>query len=263
MRFAINWYAVQPRAGSHNWAATDKLVGNLAARGIQSVPFVYGSPKWVNRHAKQPPVDSPADVESWRAFLTEAIARYGPGGSYWSSGYQAAYPGADPVPVRAWQIWNEPNLTKFFPREGRTRRYASLVRVSHDAIAAADPGAKVVLAGMPGYARPTAWSFLDKLYAVPGIKQDFDAAAVHPYSATIGQFKSVLHRVRLVMSDHHDSQTPLWLTELGWGSATPSPTVADQQGRRGTDDDAPEGVPRRPATTRLMAHRSAVLVRLA
>ena len=52
-------------------------------------------------------------------------------------------------PINAWQIWNEPNLSKFFPRKGMTRKYAKLVRISHAAITAADRGAKVVLAGCP------------------------------------------------------------------------------------------------------------------
>jgi hypothetical protein len=233
MRFAINWYAVQPHERSQNWSATDKLVGNLAARGVQPVPFIYGSPKWVAKHARQPPVDGAEDAQAWRTFLTLAIDRYGPGGVYWSGPYQATHPGAEAVPIESWQIWNEPNLSKFFPREGMTRKYAKLVGISHAAIAAADPGAKVVLAGMPGYARPTAWSFLDKLYRVDGIKQDFDAAAVHPYSADIGQFKTILRKVRRVMSDHHDSQTALWLTELGWGSAAPTRRWPLNKGSRG------------------------------
>ncbi len=222
VRFAINWYAVQPHERSQNWGATDKLVGNLAARGVRPVPFIYGSPRWVARRAKQPPIGNPHDIRAWRSFLSLAVDRYGPAGAYWSGPYQTAHPGKTPVPIDAWQIWNEPNLSKFFPREARTRKYAKLVRISHAAITAADGGAKVVLAGMPGYARPTAWSFLDKLYGVEGIKQDFDATAVHPYSANIPQFKTILHRIRRVMSDHHDSQTALWLTELGWGSASPT-----------------------------------------
>ena len=90
-----------------------------------------------------------------------------------------------------------------------------------------------MLAGMPGYARPTAWSFLDKLYRVKGIKQDFDATAVHPYSATIGQFGTVIRNVRSVMVKHHDANTALWLTEMGWGSARPTPRWPINKGEQG------------------------------
>jgi polysaccharide biosynthesis protein PslG len=233
MRFAVNWYAVQPHRRSRNWGAIDKLVGDLAARGIQPVPFVYGSPKWVAKRAKRPPIQSAADVGAWRAFLTMAVDRYGPAGAYWTGPYRTAHPGATPIPIQAWQIWNEPNLRKFFPHDGMIRKYAKLLEISHAAITSADPAAKVVVAGMPGYARPSAWAFLDKLYRVNGIKQYFDATAVHPYSATIGQFKDVLRKMRRVMSDHQDSQTPLWLTELGWGSAQPNPKWPVNKGDKG------------------------------
>ncbi len=80
----------------------------------------------------------------------------------------------------------------------------------------------IVLAGMPGYSKPTAWAFLDRLYRVSRIKRYFDAAAVHPYAGTLGQFQTEIDHVRAVMRRHHDSATPLWLTEVGWGSARPT-----------------------------------------
>jgi hypothetical protein len=233
VRFAINWYAVQPHGRSQNWGATDKLVGNLAAHGIRPVPFIYGSPHWVARRVNWPPVGSAQDVEAWHSFLTLAVDRYGPGGAYWSRPYARAHPGAAPMPIQAWQIWNEPNLPKFFPKKGRARKYAKLIRISHSAITAADPGAKVVVAGMPGYVRTPAWAFLDRLYRVNGIKQYFDATAVHPYSANIDQFRTILRNMRHVMAKHHDAGTALWLTELGWGSAQPSPRWPINKGPRG------------------------------
>ncbi len=35
---------------------------------------------------------------------------------------------------------------------------------------------------MPGYGDLTAWDFLNRLYSVAGIKNRFDAAALHPYA---------------------------------------------------------------------------------
>ena len=122
------------------------------------------------------------------------VNRYEPGGDFWAPGgaYQVEHPGASPKPITAWQIWNEPNLPKYFVRKRSTRKYAKLVKISNTAISGADPQAKVVLAGLTGFARPTGWTFLDRLYDVRGIKKHFDAAALHPYAATIGQFGSEL-----------------------------------------------------------------------
>ncbi len=220
LRVPLVWATIQPRRASLQWGATDRLVGDLAARGIRPVPFVYGSPAWVAKQLQRPPLGSGTKVRAWRTFLTELVDRYGPGGAYWDGGYKQDHPGARAEPITAWQIWNEPNLRAFFPQNRRsTRRYAKLVKISHDAIAAVDPRARIVLAGVVGYAQPTGWAFLRKLYAVKGIKRYFDVASVHPYSATIGQFRTIISKVRRVMKAHHDGATALWLTEVGWGSA--------------------------------------------
>ena len=118
LRVPIFWANVQPRRTTLHWGATDKVVGDLAVRGIRPVPFVYGSPAWV--------AQSPAaaawkhkEGERWRRFLTRLVERYGPGGAYWEGKYEPDHPGARAVPITAWQIWNEPNLRAFFlPRRG-------------------------------------------------------------------------------------------------------------------------------------------------
>jgi hypothetical protein len=92
------------------------------------------------------------------------------------------------------------------------------VKLAHRAINGVDPRAKVVLAGLTGYAKPRAWTFLDRLYRVKRIKQNFEVAALHPYAATIGQFRTEARRTRQVIKRHHDGHTALWLTEVGWGS---------------------------------------------
>jgi polysaccharide biosynthesis protein PslG len=218
LRFAINWYQVQPNRGSPFWGGVDRLVGRLAARGIQPVPFIFGSPDWVAKQPKRPPLGSARKVRAWRQFVAQAVQRYGRGGDYWTDLYPTQHPGEQPKPITAYQIWNEPNLPKFFPREKMTRKYAKLVRIANGAINRVDPRAKVVLAGLTGFAKPRGWAFLHKLYRVKGFKRRFDAAALHPYAATIGQFRTEIKRMRRAMKRHHDGRTALWLTEVGWGS---------------------------------------------
>jgi hypothetical protein len=234
LRVPLVWANVQPRRASLQWGATDRFVGDLAARGIRPLPFVYGSPRWVTKQQRRPPLGSRAKVRAWRTFLTALVHRYGPRGTYWVSNYQRDHPRAPAVPITAWQIWNEPNLPSFFwPQERSTpRRYAKLVRISHNAIAAVDPGARIVLGGVVGYGEPQAWAFLRRLYAVRGIKRYFDVAAVHPYSATIEQFRTILFNVHRVLKAH-DAATPLWLTEVGWGSAPNKPRQPLNKGPRG------------------------------
>jgi hypothetical protein len=235
-RFEINWAAVQPHKGSAPAFPTlvDPLVGNLAARGIRPLPFIYGSPRWVASKPNRPPLGSAWKERAWRNFVAAVVNRYGPGGSYWNVPYHQQFgASAKPRAITAVQIWNEPTLTKFFPRKGTAHLYGKLVKIADRAVAGANHKVKVVLAGLTGYAKPRAWTFLNKLYRVKGIKGAFDAAALHPYAATIGQFKSEVRRVREVMRKHHDGRSALWLTEVGWGSAHRSRHWPLNKGLRG------------------------------
>jgi len=218
VRMQLDWDRIEPSQGSFDWTPANHLVGVLASHGIRTVPFVWGSPNWVASSPATPPLDSPAHEQAWRDFLTAAVARYGPGGTYWANGYREKYgAGATPLPVGTWQIWNEPNLEHFWAPGPQPRRYAKLVRISHDPIEGQDPNARILLAGMPG----KAWEFLDTFYSVRGIKSDFDAAALHPYGSDLSEVRYSIQSVRHVMVNHGDAATPLWLTEFAWGSAPP------------------------------------------
>ncbi len=228
-RFELGWRFLEPKNGTFNWTRSDDIVGTLASRGIRPLPFIWGSPKWVSRQPAIPPVGNTADEHAWRAFLAKAVARYGPGGGYWKNAYRRDYgPHATPRPIQSWQIWNEPNLTKFFNPGGKpeqsVQKYARLLRLAHDAIKGQSPSAQIVLAGNPGYPPSgglKAWEFLDHLYRYGNISASFDVAALHPYASTIGTFRSEIQKVRQVLVKHHDAGTPLWITEFGWGSAKP------------------------------------------
>jgi hypothetical protein len=218
-RFLLDWALVEPKQGSFTWP--DKDIGALASHGIRLVPYLWGSPSWVADTPATPPTGG-ADEQAWQDFLKAAVARYGPGGSYWAKDYRKQFgEGATPQPIRSWQIWNEPNLKKFFAPKPSSEQYAHLLQISHDAIKSQDPHAQILLAGMPGFGKPKAWDFLDSLYGIPGVKGNFDAAALHPYAPTLVELSSEIRKFRAAMTSNGDAKKPLWLTEFGWGSASP------------------------------------------
>ncbi len=183
-----------------------------------------GIPAWVRPGPSRPPVNSTSAQNQWQNFLKAAVARYGPTGSYWTTRYRQLYgANATPLPIQSWQVWNEPNLKKYFDPGNTTGhgvdQYAQLVRISHAAIKSRDPQARIVLGGMLGYGDPLAWDFLKGLYKRPGVKDRFDVAALHPYTGSLDRFRSQILQIRTVMANHGDAATPLWLTEFGWGSA--------------------------------------------
>ena len=223
LRFLFLWGPAEPKKGHFVWAPTDQLVGNLAAAGVRPLPFLYGVPAWLGPKPAEPPLGSPKEALLWQRFLTSAVKRYGPGGTYWTEVYPKQHPDADPLPITAWQVWNEPNLPKYFAASPPVEKYAQLLKISRDAIIAQDPKATIVLAGLPGYGTPdTAWQFLGKLYDRPGFKRNYDAVALHPYARNADQLQFEIKKLRSAMEKHGDGQTPLWLTELGWGSGPPN-----------------------------------------
>ena len=94
------------------------------------------------------PARQSADIQAWQNFLKAAVARYGPGGSFWANGYRQRFgDDAVPLPIQSWQIWNEPNLKKFFA-PGTTvaavgpTSTPGCFRSSRDAIKSRDPQAR-------------------------------------------------------------------------------------------------------------------------
>lgn len=221
-RIQLVWGSAQPSRLTRRWGQTDTLIGGLASHGIRAVPFVWGSARWVTESPALPPLENDADEKAWQKFLWAAVARYGHDGTFWDTVYPKRF-GADakPLPVEAWQIWNEPNLEKYFAPGPSVEKYARLLRISHDAIKLKDPRAKIVLAGMPGFGDVDAWDYLDSLYSIPGAEDDFDIVALHPYASNVDQLRSGIEKVRAVMKENGAEATPLWITEIGWGSAPP------------------------------------------
>jgi polysaccharide biosynthesis protein PslG len=229
VRLLLMWGSVQPAQGSFDWSHTDQLIGGLASHGIRAFPFIWGSPDWVAGTPAKPPIASDDAKQAWRDFLRAAVERYGPGGTYWAGDYLQQFGESEkPVPIQAWQVWNEPNLAKFFAPKPSARKYGRLLRISQRAIEAEDPGARIVLAGMPGYGghqagNPLAWRFLRHLYEVRGIKKAFDGAALNPYARNLDELREQVRKFRAAMKKSRDGRTPLWLTEIGWGSGAANP----------------------------------------
>lgn len=107
------------------------------------------------------------------------------------------------------------------------------MRISNNAILEADPKARILLGGMPGYVRTKAWVYLSKLYRHHGFKHQFDAVAVHPYSGDVRHVFVQIEAIRRVMRRQGDGRKSLWITELGWGSDPPAKNQPINKGPKG------------------------------
>ncbi len=184
----------------------DELVGLAAQHGITVLPTVIYAPQWDITGASSQSIGRPATDRPYAAFLTALVDRYGPRGSFWQ-GYS---PPAEPI--RTWEIWNEPNIDYFWPAQPFARSYVALLLAASKAIKAADPGARVMLGGLPNYS----WTDLASIYRVAGARAAFDVVGLHPYTATPAGVITITRYVRRVMDANHDAAKPIIIDEVGW-----------------------------------------------
>jgi hypothetical protein len=209
VRLQVDWAAYQPRQGeAPDFTGLDARVAVLARHGLDVLALVQHSPDWAASNAFHP-LSAPRDNADYANFLIALIARYGPQGTFWES-----HPDVPRRPVRAWQVWNEPNLSNYFYPQPYPEHYPALLCAAYRAVHGADPGAKVVMAGLANYS----WRALAALERAH-VHGCFDVAAVHPYSGRPSNSVKIARLNRQVLDAHGDRSRPIWLTELTWSSA--------------------------------------------
>jgi hypothetical protein len=208
-RFEIPWDLVEPERGRFVFGPTDRMVLSAARSRLDVLGLVVRSPAWAAADPSTP-FSPPRRAADYAAFLRALVARYGPKGSLWG-----AHPSVPRRPVRAWQIWNEPNLVSYWSRQPFMRGYATLLDIAYAAVKRADPGATVVMAGLANFS----WVDLRRLFDKGGQPLRFDVAAVHPFSGRPVYSVKIVRLNRQVLNRHRARRKPIWLTELTWSSA--------------------------------------------
>jgi hypothetical protein len=222
VRLPLVWAAIQsapPDLVEPDWSEFDRNVALAAENGIRVMPFVLGTPEWAAPRTIDLPVRSSWQRWGWSSFLRAAVHRYGPRGSFWRENPELPY-----LPIRAWEIWNEENIVSFNGRPDPVG-FASLIRISGRILHHADPGSKVILGGLFG--RPLqippnvgSGEFLSRFYRAHDVKRYFDGVALHPYVARARAMSAQLANLHRIMRVHKDGETPIYVTELGWGSSS-------------------------------------------
>ncbi len=207
-RVAFYWSQGQPSGpGAVDFSVYDGPVLRAADAGLDLLPVVVATPEWA-RSDPANPASPPRDPADYAAFLGALVERYGPKGSLWSE-----HPEVPRRPVRNWQVWNEPNLPGYWSQKPFAKGYVRLLKAARKALRGADPGARVILAGLPN-----GWEPLRQIYKAGG-RPAFDAVAIHPYTAKPARLPDYLRAVRRVMRTFGDRKKPVWVTELSWPAA--------------------------------------------
>jgi hypothetical protein len=220
VRAVFPWAGAQPVPGPINFTETDQLVGLAAAHRVRVLPVVIYAPPWAALN-NNPGISPPRNPADYAAYLRALVRRYGPRGSFW-----AANPGLPRVPIREWEVWNEPDIRSYWNMRsgphGPVLGYAALLRASYRAIKRADRHAKVVLAGFP-LDTPRD---LAMLYRRGHIRRYFDVAALHPFMPSPRLSVRVVQRVRRTMQRFHDTRKPIAVTELTWPASRGQPLAS-------------------------------------
>jgi hypothetical protein len=209
-RMEIAWDEVEPQQGQYDWELTDRKMLAAARAGLDILALVVRCPQWAAVDPSRLPFSPPRSAGDYARFMRTLVRRYGPGGVLWRE-----HPAAPPRPVRAWQIWNEPNLAVYWTEQPFMRRYAELLDYAYDAVKRVDRRATVVMAGMANFS----WKDLRRLFERGGRRLHFDVAAVHPFSGYPSDSVRIVKSNRRVLDRHGARTKPIWLTELTWSSA--------------------------------------------
>jgi hypothetical protein len=227
VRFAFHWidgqpyrdFAQVPQAQRAEFVAVDgvpttfsrydPMVAAAATRGLTFLANVTTAPGWAS---KRPGVfgSPPKGTAAYARFVGALVRRYGPNGDFW-----AENPALPRRPIRSWQLWNEPNLRYSWTERNWAPGYVKLLRAGRTAVKRADPGARIVLAGLAN----VSWNDLERIYRVRGARRLFDEVAIHPYTKPPEGVIEILGRVRTVMASYGDRRKPVTVTEFGWPSS--------------------------------------------
>jgi hypothetical protein len=217
VRQTFDWTRIERAPGRYDLSFYDRYVAALARRHLRLLPILFGTPAFRSSAPAEPlrgtyPPRRPADMGEFGALLAR---RYGPGGSFWRE-----HRGLPRLPVRSWQVWNEPNLPVYWPSGPDAAQYVALLRATGRGIRRVDPGAEIVTAGLPDSRLGVPLrDYVAAMYAAGGADA-FDALAVNPYGLDAHGVLDTVRAVRTVAAENGDNPA-VWVTELGWATGGP------------------------------------------
>lgn len=210
VRLHVQWREAEPQRGSLNeWWMNEygKAIDVARDAGQKVVVMVSDAPAWASGSAAHNVPQQPADYASFMRRFAERFAGR----------------------VDAYEIWNEPNIRRFWSTGPNAAEYTRLLQAAFTAVRAADPKARVVFGGLS----TNDYGFLNRAYQA-GAKGYFDALATHPYPYCGSTGPDEVRRsggritadsflgyreLRALMAEHGDAK-PIWFTEFGWNTST-------------------------------------------
>jgi polysaccharide biosynthesis protein PslG len=218
IRQTFDWESIERTSGRYDLSYYDRYVADAARQGIRILPVLYNPPRFYARRVGRS-VCPPGSTRPLARFVRTLMRRYGRRGSLWRE-----RPDVRKLPIRSWQIWNEPNLALYWCDRPNPRAYARLLRGAYKAIKRVDRRAEVVAAGMPDSRLSNAMRlhrYVKRLYRAGG-RRWFDTLAINSYARNRRELGQLLRSVRRLMNRRRDRRARIWVTEIGWGDRGPA-----------------------------------------
>ena len=224
------WSDLEPLPAVWDWEQADRILSTAEQRDLNIIARLGKVPRWA-RHRDIDQADEtahdtpPANLDAWSAYCFTVAQRY--------RGKIAAY-----------QIWNEPNLSREWGnQQPSAAAYVELLAACSQAIRQADPAAIIISAGLAptGTYNSSAVPddiFLDHMYR-QGFQQYVDVVGVHapgfaapeigPDDDEATQRWFTFRRVedlRKIMLRYNDAQRQMAIMEFGYTTDALDPTYS-------------------------------------
>ena len=223
-RLQSGWGRTEREKGVHDFTWLDEVVDALVGIGVEPwISLSYGNCLYVSPEelpqmeavllrlfadreefdAKrsllyglgQKPTASPEAMAGWLNYVRATVSRYR-------------------GKVRHYEIWNEPDVSVFFPSQCWPEEYLELVRRTAVVIREADPEA-LVIGGAAGR-NSTMENLLSK-----GIGEYIDILSFHGYHEYPEKFGVAAYRAYRAVLDRYAPRLKLWRGEAGFPSENP------------------------------------------
>jgi hypothetical protein len=253
VRVDIAWAAptrpvnpADPADPAYDFSAADASIKAATQAGLRVLASFTGAPEW----AEGPGRPADAAIGSWKPDPA-AVGDYGTAlATRYSGRYpDPAQPGTMLPRVEAFQLWNEPNLSRYLSpqwQNGRTSapaRYRDMLNAFYDGLHAVPDPPLLVTAGTAPFGDPGTGG--DRLPPARFVRDllarqtRFDVLAHHPYSVgapsrralnpddvsipDLGKLTKLLRAAEHAKLAGGATRHRLWVTEVSYDSSPPDP----------------------------------------
>ncbi|MBS1675775.1 MAG: hypothetical protein JST08_00170 [Actinobacteria bacterium] len=207
-----------------DWAGNDQLVEEAWVRGVTILPTLQSGAQF--------PLPGEPEWATWGAWVREAVERYGVNGTFWEGK-------ANPTPITAWEVWNEPNIAGGDPRPAEAQKYGAFLGYSAEqmqaaAMARAGAPTNVLFGSVNTQVGESYEAFIGGAASTGGLSPNVTGVAIHPYSFAGGAagMAAEVSGVRAYLDTLPEgSGKSLWITEIGWPThgAVPAGETVDPE----------------------------------